>query len=270
MRAKSALFAFCVLFGAAGAMAEADASSPSRQTQKQARSAQPATQQSTRPGRQSNARQATTGQTASRAVPARRAIAPQEQAQAALATPAIARGVYATGTPILPVSMTGGLSCVPFVRMATGMDISGDARAWWHNAAGIYHRGQHPERGAVLAFMGSGGMSRGHVAVVSRVVNARTILIDHSNWGGPGIRRGQVMRNVTVVDVSDRNDWTAVRVQVGHSNDAFGRTYPSHGFIYNRPAGSMIAAAGAPLTELAQSSPHAAFHLVRATEALAD
>jgi surface antigen len=184
----------------------------------------------------------------------------------------VARGTYAIGTPILPVSQMGGLSCVPFVRMATGMNISGDARAWWYNAAGAYHRGQQPERGAVLAFMGSGGMSRGHVAVVSRVVNARTIQIDHSNWGGPGLRRGQVVRGATVVDVSDRNDWTAVRVQVGYDNDTFGRTYPTHGFIYNRPAGGgTIMASTAGLTEIAQApSPHARLHLIRATEALAD
>ena len=150
----------------------------------------------------------------------------------AVAHPAISHG----GTPILPVSISGGLSCVPFARMATGMNISGDARMWWHNAAGSYARGNAPERGSVLAFTASGGMSRGHVAVVSRVVNSRTIHIDHANWGGPGIRRGAVMRGVVVIDASDRNDWTAVRVQIGHSNDAFGRTYSTHGFIYNRPA----------------------------------
>jgi surface antigen len=149
------------------------------------------------------------------------------------------------GTPILPVAQNSGLSCVPFARMATGMNISGDARLWWHNAAGTYARGQAPERGAVLAFMSSGGMARGHVGVVSRVVNPRTILLDHANWGGPGIRRGSVMRNVAVVDVSDRNDWTSVRVQVGHTAETFGRTYPTHGFIYNRPAGPrLLMAAG--------------------------
>ena len=275
MRAKRALIAFCVIFGATGAMSGAGASTLTRQTQKHARSAPADAQPAARPARQpasrpGASRQATSREASADFVAPRRAIAPQEQAQAALATQAVARGVYATGTPILPVSMTSGLSCVPFVRMATGMDISGDARFWWSNAAGAYHRGQHPERGAVLAFMGSGGMSRGHVAVVSRVVNTRTIQIDHSNWAGPGIRRGQVMRNVVVVDVSDRNDWTAVRVQVGHDSDSFGRTYPTHGFIYNRPAGSTVVAVGAPLTEVALASPHAALHVIRVAEALAD
>ena len=215
----------------------------------------------------------------------RATIAPQNQtgasqaganqaraAQPMRAQPVAARGAAARlGTALLPVAASGGLSCVPFARMATGMTISGDARLWWYNAAGAYRRGQEPERGAVLAFMASGGMSRGHVAVVSQVVNDRTLLIDHANWGGPGIRRGTVMRSVTVVDVSDRNDWTAVRVQVGHSAEAFGRTYPTHGFIYNRPLGPRILTAGAePTQEVAEAaSPHAAQHR-RLTEALAN
>jgi hypothetical protein len=202
----------------------------------------------------------------------RAAIAPQGQAQAALLTPVVARApLVGAGTPILPVAQTGGLSCVPFVRMATGMNISGDARMWWHNAAGSYARGQVPERGSVLAFMSSGGMARGHVAVVSRVVNPRTVQIDHANWAGPGIRRGSVMRGVTVVDVSDRNDWSSVRVQVGHGAENFGRTYPTHGFIYNRPVGSgLMMAGGAAMDEVAEApSPHAALHLRFALETLA-
>jgi surface antigen len=168
-----------------------------------------------------------------------------------------------SGTPILPVSITSGLSCVPFARMATGMAISGDARHWWASSAGSYARGQQPERGAVLAFTASGGMSRGHVAVVSRVLGSRTILIDHANWGGPGIQRGSVMRAVAVMDVSDRNDWTAVRVQVGHDSSNFGRTYPTHGFIYNRAPGTRMMTAEAPsLIEVAQDgAPHASQHL---------
>ena len=205
--------------------------------------------------------------------PARAAIPPQHQAQAALLTPVAARApLPPVGTPILHVAQTAGLSCVPFARMATGMNISGDARLWWHNAAGSYARGQAPERGAVLAFMASGGMSRGHVAVVSRVINLRTIEIDHANWAGPGIRRGAVLRGVTVVDVSDRNDWTSVRVQVGHTAENFGRTYATHGFIYNRPAGPRTLMAAGPATrEVAEApSPHAALHLRYALEALAE
>lgn len=132
-------------------------------------------------------------------------------------------------------SFGGGISCVPYARSVTGMAISGNGRDWWYNAAGRYARSSRPEPGAILSFPSSGAMRSGHVAVVSRVVNARLIEIDHANWGGPGIRRGTVMHGVDVVDVSPNNDWTQVRVQVGHSNAQFGREYPTHGFILNRP-----------------------------------
>jgi surface antigen len=274
MRAGSALLAVFVMFGMTTALPAATEASQGQQARNQAPAATASRQASSRaatsPRRAAPARHATSRSTASGTPLIRHAIAPQEHAFAALATPVAAPVGANIGTPILPVAATGGLSCVPFVRMATGMQISGDARHWWANAAGIYARGQVPERGAVLAFMGSGGMSRGHVGVVSRVVNARTILLDHANWAGPGIRRGQVIRGAVVVDVSDRNDWTSVRVQVGHSADSFGRTYPTHGFIYNRPAGARIMTAQADAaTEVADApTPHAAIHLRRAVETL--
>lgn len=138
---------------------------------------------------------------------------------------------------IYTASLGGGISCVPYARSVTGMAISGNGGDWWYNAAGSYRRGNEPEPGSVMAFRSTGGMSRGHVAVVSRVLSPRQVLIDHANWGGPGISKGSVMHNVSVVDVSDANDWTAVRVQSGHDSSAYGRTYPTYGFIYNRPDG---------------------------------
>ncbi|MFT8244553.1 CHAP domain-containing protein [Roseomonas sp. BN140053] len=128
-----------------------------------------------------------------------------------------------------------GISCVPYARQVTGMQVSGNGGQWWYNAAGQYARGQRPEPGSVLAFRSSGGMRMGHVAVVERLINPREIEIQHANWGGPGIRKGTVMHGVSVVDVSDRNDWTAVRVQVGRFSEAYGRTYSTFGFIHNRP-----------------------------------
>ncbi|MCX8132932.1 MAG: CHAP domain-containing protein [Roseococcus sp.] len=133
------------------------------------------------------------------------------------------------------------ISCVPYARAVTGMEISGNGRDWWHNAAGRYARGRRPEIGSVLAFPASGGMRAGHVAVVSRIHHNRLIEIDHANWGGPGIRRGQVMRGVQVIDVSEDNSWTRVRVQVGWSAENFGREYPTYGFIHNRPATTLAA-----------------------------
>lgn len=248
MRAGSALAVVCVLFAASMATGMAEATTGES---RQAQSTQRQIQQH-------------------HLAPSRTAMTPGLQARGQT-MPAVARGaLIGTGTPILPVSVTSGLSCVPFARMATGLNISGDARLWWHNAANVYARGQAPERGAVLAFTASGNMSRGHVAVVSRVLDERTILIDHANWAGPGITRGTVMRGVEVIDVSDRNDWTAVRVQVGRTPGSFGRTYPTHGFIYNRPVGPPLLMAGAPaMQEVAEASPHVELHMRLAAEVLA-
>jgi surface antigen len=131
---------------------------------------------------------------------------------------------------------SGGISCVPYARQATGMDISGNGRDWWHNAAGLYARGSRPEPGSIMAFPGSGGMRSGHVAVVERVVSSREVHIHHANWGGPGIRRGSIMRGVSVIDASPGNDWTQVRVQVGHSAREL-RPHLSGLWLHLQPAG---------------------------------
>ncbi len=159
---------------------------------------------------------------------------------------AVYRGTQRDGFRHATYSGWGGISCVPYVRQVTGMAITGNGGNWWYNAAGLYARGQRPEPGAVMAFPGSGGMRAGHVAVVERVVGPREITIEHANWGGPGIRRGQVMHNVSVVVVSPNIDWSAVRVQVGYDNQTFGRIYPVSGFIYNRPdaSGRILMAGG--------------------------
>jgi hypothetical protein len=145
----------------------------------------------------------------------------------------------------LTAARWGGISCVPYARSASGIDVAGNAWQWWDNAAGRYARGRQPEPGSVLSFSANGRMRLGHVAVVARVVNAREIEVDQANWWGPGMRGG-VSRGMPVVDVSENNDWTAVRVGLGHSGE-FGSVYPTNGFIYDRPdTGTMVAAVSAP------------------------
>jgi surface antigen len=139
----------------------------------------------------------------------------------------------------------GGISCVPYAREASGISVPENAWEWWNNAAGVYARGSVPEPGSVLTFRSNGRMHLGHVAVVSRIINAREIEIDHANWSGSGMRGG-VARNIPVVDVSEANDWTAVRVGLGQTGD-FGSVYPTYGFIYDRPDnGVLVASARAP------------------------
>lgn len=138
----------------------------------------------------------------------------------------LAKSAYRANQP-------AGMSCVPYARMVSGIGVAGNAWQWWDNAAGSYARGNSPEAGGVLVFRGNRAMPMGHVGVVSRVVNTREVLMDHSNWP-TGQGRGSVSRNVAVIDVSDANDWSAVRVELGHGGD-FGSVYPVYGFIYDRP-----------------------------------
>jgi hypothetical protein len=139
----------------------------------------------------------------------------------------------------------GYLECVPYARQVSGISLSGNAYTWWNEAAGRYDRGQTPQAGSVLNFRANGRMRLGHVAVVQEVVNRREILITQANWGGPGFVRGGVSSGISVVDVSPNNDWSAVRMALGHSS-AYGSVYPTYGFIY---------AHGAPATLMADAGP---------------
>ncbi len=132
-----------------------------------------------------------------------------------------------------------GISCVPYARENSGIELSGNAVTWWDHAAGVYARGNQPEVGSVLNFRATGRMPLGHVAVVTDVRGPRTVEIDHANWAS----RGSVSHGVLVEDVSPANDWTEVRVALG--NGEFGSVYPTYGFIYDRPdqGGTMLASA---------------------------
>jgi surface antigen len=123
------------------------------------------------------------------------------------------------------------LECVPFARAEAGIELYGDAWLWWSQAAGRYERGYVPQLGSVLSFRSGARMPLGHVAVVAGIIGSRRIKIDHANWDTPG----RISRSAQVLDVSPRNDWTAVRVEGGEGND-FGAVYATNGFIYRRPS----------------------------------
>lgn len=151
---------------------------------------------------------------------------------------------------------SGGLQCVPFARENTGIELAGNAANWWGAAEGIYQRGAKPEVGSVLNFRANGHMRMGHVAVVSNVLDSRNIEIDHANWAGPGASRGGISRNINVVDVSANNDWSAVRVALGHT-ETFGSVYPTYGFIYDRPDhGVMVANDTSAPAPVLNTAPH--------------
>src|SRR4051794_18134409 len=47
-------------------------------------------------------------------------------------------------------SARGGISCVPFARNDSGIQVTGNAWQWWEKAEGSYARGSVPEPGSVL------------------------------------------------------------------------------------------------------------------------
>lgn len=143
----------------------------------------------------------------------------------------------ALAASLLGVSPTGASAedywqCVPFARLMSGIQIFGDAHTWWRQAIGRYPTGYTPKRGAVLCFKPVGNMRLGHVAVVSQVLTDRIIQITHANWSLIGGQRGQIERNVTVVDVSPAGDWSLVKVWNNPSRNLGTTVYPTFGFIY--------------------------------------
>ena len=142
-------------------------------------------------------------------------------------------GFFAVGvTPSVARADGPYWQCVTFARMFSGIQIFGDAHTWWSQAQDRFQTGHRPETGAVLTFQPHGRMSRGHVAVVSEILTDRVIRVTHANWGGS---RGKVEENVTVVDVSDNGDWSAVKVWYNPINDLGTTVYPTYGFIYKAP-----------------------------------
>jgi len=119
-----------------------------------------------------------------------------------------------------------GLECAPFARALTGVALRGAAYAWWDGAAGRYDRESRPSTGAILVLRRDDRLPYGHVAVVSRVVSGRQILVTQANWV-----HHRVTEDQPVVDVSAANDWTEVRVWWPPAGQMGSHEYPAYGFI---------------------------------------
>lgn len=118
------------------------------------------------------------------------------------------------------------LTCVPYAREVSGIQLAGDAWEWWGEAAGRYPRSHTPQQGAVLVFAPHGSMASGHLAVVTSVVDSRQIDVTQSNWLPYRIEHDQ-----PVIDVSAANDWSAVRVWYEPVQAIGATVYPTYGFI---------------------------------------
>ena len=125
------------------------------------------------------------------------------------------------------------LSCVPYARARSGVNLRGDAWQWWDAASGRYARARTPEPGSVLVLARTARLPSGHLAVVSRLVSAREIQVDHANWAS-GAGRGRVAEAQPVLDVSPANDWTQLRVWYPRINDYGSTVFAANGFVLPR------------------------------------
>lgn len=143
------------------------------------------------------------------------------------------------GSGASPRVVRGGepLQCVPYARWKSGVPIWGDAYTWWDKAAGRFDRSSEPEVGSVLVMRGFGNNARGHLAVVRRVLNDREIVVDHANW----LNSGEISLDNPVMDVSDDNDWSEVRVWYAPGRHYGGRVYEVQGFILGSPDAQRVA-----------------------------
>jgi surface antigen len=147
--------------------------------------------------------------------------------------------------------------CVPFARAASGIQIYGDAWTWWDQAKDRYARGSRPRVGAVLVFAKTARLPLGHVAVISRIVDRRVVMVTHANWSRMNGERGHAEQDVTLFDVSDRGDWSLVKVWYRDSQGLGGGIYPAKGFIYGTPTreAQTVARAARPSPELTSRNP---------------
>jgi surface antigen len=119
-----------------------------------------------------------------------------------------------------------GITCAPFARELSGIALYGDAATWWDGAAGRYNRSSRPVLGAALVFRREQRLASGHVSVVSRILGPRQIQVTQANWVA-----GELDEDQLVVDVSERNDWTEVRVWWPPVGQLGSHPYPTYGFI---------------------------------------
>ena len=179
----------------------------------------------------------------------------------ALAFAAVAAAPAALASPSDDFAIAGDrsddapyLQCVPYARQVSGVALYGDAHTWWGQAEGKYARGTRPKVGAVMSFRPFGNSRLGHVAAVSRIIDSRTVLIRHANWSPINGRRGQIEDDVRAVDVSQANDWSAVRVWFAPIQALGTTNWPLNGFIYPEKGPDRLVAPNMVLASMATRS----------------
>lgn len=131
----------------------------------------------------------------------------------------------------IPASLPRPLTCVPYARLISGVELYGDAWTWWGSADGAYARGAQPRPMAVLVWRRTPRLQHGHVAVVTRILGPREIRVSHANWGSESRTRHRIREEVPVYDASPDNSWREVRVWNEEAH-VYGGVYPAYGFVY--------------------------------------
>jgi hypothetical protein len=165
------------------------------------------------------------------------------RAQDAMEMPELPSVTPAVPGNVLPriVSPEKPLQCVPYARTESGIEIRGNANRWWQLAAGKYQRSRRPEEGSVFVMKGYQTARRGQVAVVKQIVDSRTIVVDHANWGNDG----RIYLQAPIRDLSPKNDWSQVQVWFTPGQQWGRRVYKAKGFIL--PTTAVASATGLTL-----------------------
>lgn len=173
---------------------------------------------------------------------------PYTEVQAGLGafTPARANAVRLAAWPVprlRPDNARPGdpeAECVPFARQVSGIDLVGDAHTWWALAESRFERSAQPRPGAVMVFRAQPEMTLGHVAVVTAILDSRTVKVAHRNWDG-GLGKGRISLDQLVRDVSPRNDWSSVRVWHEGTRAMGPNAWALAGFIHAAPPRRVLA-----------------------------
>lgn len=169
--------------------------------------------------------------------------------------PVVAAIFMSLAATVSTPALAGTLQCVPYARAQSGIDLHGNAATWWDQAEGTYSRGNSPRAGSVLVFKASRAMRVGHVAVVDRIVDDRHVVLNHANWSRPGM----IEKSAMAEDVSEKGDWSSVRVWYSPTQSLGLRASPAFGFIYANGSNGGSEVGSTPAAKMPSDAFQAAF-----------
>lgn len=128
------------------------------------------------------------------------------------------------------------IQCVPYAREKSGIQIFGNAHTWWGQAKRKgYELSETPVIGTVMVLSKAGKLNYGHLAVVTNIIDDRTIEVTHSNWGNSPETRRVIYNRMNVIDSSRNGDWSYARFW-HYASGSYGSSYKVSGFIHPQNA----------------------------------